>query len=144
MVCAGSGIGPFLGFLKHRSSLGIKTGSVYLLFGCRDKEKDFLHRAELEKFESDGVLTKLIVSFSRDLNNGGIKYVQDLLGVHAADISRLILEEGAYLYVCGDAKNMGKGVHDKLVSVLSETGIDGKDQIKKMTMEGKYKQDLWT
>ena len=142
MIGAGSGIGPFMGFLEHRRALGIKTGSALLLFGCRDRNKDFLHQAELEQFKRDKVLTELFVSFSREQNE--VKYVQDLLLENATELTRLIVEDGAHVYVCGDAKNMGKGVHDKLTSMLSSNGLDGAELLKKMTLEGKYKQDLWT
>ena len=142
MIGAGSGIGPFMGFLEHRRSLANKTGSAFLLFGCRDRKKDFLHQAELEQFKRDKVLTELFVSFSREQNK--VKYVQDLLLENATELTRLIVEEGAYVYVCGDAKNMGKGVHDKLTSMVSSSGLDGAAKLKKMTLEGKYKQDLWT
>jgi sulfite reductase alpha subunit-like flavoprotein len=43
MVCAGSGIGPFLGFLEHRKNSNVKSGFSWLVFGCRNKGKDDLH-----------------------------------------------------------------------------------------------------
>ena len=76
MVCAGSGIGPFLGFLEHRRQLGVKTGFTWLVFGCRNRGKDDLHKDKLLKYVQDGVLSKLSVAYSREQNEDGVKYVQ--------------------------------------------------------------------
>ena len=50
MVCAGSGIGPFLAFLEHRKQLDIKTGYTWLVFGCRHKGRDDLHVDKLNSY----------------------------------------------------------------------------------------------
>ena len=53
MVCAGSGIGPFLGFLEHRKLMGVKGGFAWLVFGCRNKGRDDLHVEKLLNFEQE-------------------------------------------------------------------------------------------
>ena len=44
---------------------GKPVGETHLYFGCRNKDKDFIYREELEKYVEDGVLT-LHTAFSRD------------------------------------------------------------------------------
>ena len=58
----------FRGFIQERAwqkEQGKPVGETHLYFGCRNKDKDFIYREELEKFVDDGVLT-LHTAFSRD------------------------------------------------------------------------------
>ena len=79
MIAAGSGIGPFVGFLKDRKmriESGEKlTGKCWLFFGCRYSDSDFLCKDFLQDMQETGVLNRLSTSFSRE--NDGPKYVQD-------------------------------------------------------------------
>lgn len=79
LICAGTGLAPFLGFLEERQHLkenkGLNIGDTWLFFGCRNPDVDFLYKEELQRFKEKGVLTQLSMAFSR-INNGGIKYVQ--------------------------------------------------------------------
>ena len=68
MVGPGTGVAPFRGFVQERAlqkEQGKPVGETHLYFGCRNKEKDFIYREELEKYVEDGVLT-LHTAFSRD------------------------------------------------------------------------------
>ena len=74
MIGPGTGVSPFVGFLQERDHLrGCKEsdnssneiGEAWLFFGCRRAEEDFLFRSQLESFEANGCLTKLIVAYSR-------------------------------------------------------------------------------
>jgi methionine synthase reductase len=144
MVCAGSGLGPFLGFLEQRRALNATNSKVWLFFGCRSKDKDFLHRDKLEGYKQDGILSNLTVAFSRDDTQDGIKYVQDAVEKSGAEVSKLLLEQDAFVYVCGDAKDMGKSVYSAFSRILDTSGVDGVQYLAKMTSEKRYKQDLWT
>jgi NADPH-ferrihemoprotein reductase len=46
--------------------------------------------------------------------------VQDLVWDMRAELAPLILEKRAYIYICGDAKNMSKAVEDRLMKMLAE------------------------
>ena len=144
MVCAGSGLGPFLGFLEQRETLKPPNSKVWLFFGCRNKEKDFLHGEKLLRYEKDGILSNLTVAFSRDSNEHGVRYVQDALEKNGSEVGKLLLEENAVVYVCGDAKDMGKSVYNAFSRILDASGSDGAKYLLQMTSEKRYKQDLWT
>jgi sulfite reductase alpha subunit-like flavoprotein len=144
MVCAGSGIGPFLGFLEHRKQLDIKTGFAWLVFGCRHKGRDDLHMDKLNSYLQEGYLSKLSLAYSRDESpDNRAKYVQDSLENHADQVVNMVTEEGAGVFVCGDAKNMGKGVYDTFVKMLSIDGKNGGEVMLSLVGEKRYKQDLW-
>lgn len=70
MVCAGSGIGPFYGFLRHweeeRKLYRGPLGQAWLIFGCRSRQLDYLFEEELKQLAEYGVLSRLTVCFSRD------------------------------------------------------------------------------
>jgi len=144
MVCAGSGIGPFLGFLEHRKQLGVKTGFTWLVFGCRNRGKDDLHKDKLEKYVQDGVLSKLSVAYSREQNEDGVKYVQDIISKEKCEVVQLLVEDEATVFVCGDAKHMGKSVFQTFTEVVTTEERDGAQFMKQMITNNRYKQDLWT
>jgi NADPH-ferrihemoprotein reductase len=54
-----------------------------------------------------------------DTSTGKI-YVQDLLWEARKELTPLILEKRAYIYICGDAKNMAKSVEERLIQMLAE------------------------
>ncbi|XP_044298838.1 methionine synthase reductase [Varanus komodoensis] len=156
MVGPGTGIAPFIGFLQHRQKLKEAHkdwlfGETWLFFGCRHKAKDYLFEGELRRFIEDGTLTHLKVCFSRDAPAAAgaatPKYVQDNLRLFSREISRLLLQENGYFYVCGDAKHMAKDVNDTLVDALiAEKGVDKLHALKMLATlreEKRYLQDLW-
>jgi methionine synthase reductase len=76
----------------------------------------------MENFQSKGVLTKLLVSFSRDepRSADSPRYVQDNLRRHSAAVASLLTEKDAVVCVCGDAKNMAKDVSAAFEGILVE------------------------
>jgi len=142
-VCAGSGIGPFLGFLEHRKNSNVKSGFAWLVFGCRNKGKDDLHIDLLNSYLKEGYLSKLSIVYSRDESADGTKYVQDVLDQKSNEVAEMITNEDASVFVCGDAKNMGKCVYDTFIKILSADGKNGGELVKNLVAEKKYKQDLW-
>ncbi|XP_023401139.1 methionine synthase reductase isoform X1 [Loxodonta africana] len=157
MVGPGTGVAPFIGFLQHREKLQEQHpdrifGAMWLFFGCRHKDRDYLFRDELRRFLKHGVLTHLKVSFSRDAPVGEetapAKYVQDNLRLHAKQVARILLQENGSIYVCGDAKNMAKDVNDTLVEIISkEAGVEKLEAMKTLAAlkeEKRYLQDIWS
>jgi len=144
MVCAGSGIGPFLGFLEHRKQLGVKTGFTWLVFGCRQRGKDDLHSDKLLKYVEDGYLSKLSIAYSREQSEDGVTYVQDMINKDRSEVEHLLVKDEGTVFVCGDAKNMGKSVFQTFTKVVTTEERDGAQFMKQMITENRYKQDLWT
>ncbi|XP_075864045.1 methionine synthase reductase [Microcebus murinus] len=157
MVGPGTGIAPFIGFLQHREKLQEQHpdgnfGAMWLFFGCRHKDRDYLFREELRHFLKQGILTHLKVCFSRDAPVGQeetpAKYVQDNIQLHGKQVARILLHENGYIYVCGDAKNMAKDVNDALVEIISrEAGVEKLEAMKTLATlkeEKRYLQDIWS
>ena len=118
MIGPGTGVAPFRGFLHERRSLGHK-GKNWLFFGERSAATDYLYREELESMQADGHLTHLDTAFSRDSSEK--IYVQDRMMEQAPRFWKW-LEDGAIIYVCGDASRMAKDVHRTLCRIVTEQG----------------------
>ena len=118
MIGPGTGIAPFRGFLHERRALGAK-GRNWLFFGERSAATDYLYREELESMRADGHLTRLDTAFSRDQEDK--IYVQDRMMEHAPLFWNW-LEDGASVYVCGDAARMAKDVHAALHRIIEKEG----------------------
>lgn len=121
MVGPGTGIAPFRGFLQERQATRA-TGRAWLFFGARSRTMDFLYADELRGFRESGVLTRLDLAFSRDGNSGAVKqYVQHRMWENAAEIFGW-LQQGAHVYVCGDAERMAKDVDETLRALVARAG----------------------
>ena len=159
MIGPGTGVAPFIGFLQHRD-LKQKTtdpaaplSEAWLFFGCRHKERDYLYRQELEQFLSTGVLSRLFLSFSRDAvdelhGSPPPKYVQDNLRRHSMEVAKQVFDKGAVVYICGDAKNMARNVHDTFLEIVQEyKGVDvteARTEMMKLRNNKQYLEDIWT
>ncbi len=118
MVGPGTGVAPFRAFLQERKASGA-SGKNWLFFGHQKSATDFFYRDELEALRKDGVLTRLSLAWSRDA--GEKFYVQDRMREVGADLWRW-LEEGAHVYICGDAKRMAKDVEAAMVDIAATAG----------------------
>lgn len=122
MVCAGTGIAPFRGFLQDRAlrvaeADGQKIGPTVLFFGCDHPPVNFLYKDELDQWEREG-LVSVRPAFSHQPELGG-KYVQDRLWRDRADVVELV-KQGAKFYVCGDGHHMAPAVHDACLHIYQE------------------------
>ncbi len=119
MVGPGTGIAPFRAFLQERQSVAA-PGKSWLFFGGRHRSTDFLYGDELQAFLGSGTLTRLDLAFSRDCRAAKC-YVQHRMKDSAAELFGW-LEDGAHLYVCGDAEKMAKDVDRALHDIVSTAG----------------------
>jgi sulfite reductase (NADPH) flavoprotein alpha-component len=73
-------------------------------------------------------------------------YVQDRLREHGRELHAR-LEDGAHVYVCGDATRMAKDVHAALVGVLVTHGrLDrerAEEYLSRLASEGRYARDVY-
>jgi sulfite reductase (NADPH) flavoprotein alpha-component len=118
MVGPGTGIAPFRAFLEEREVTGAK-GRNWLFFGDQKKAHDFLYEKQFAEMQAKGLLTRFDLAFSRD--QAEKIYVQDRMRENGAELWKW-LQEGAYFYVCGDAKRMAKDVHQTLIAIAQEHG----------------------
>ncbi|XP_049777434.1 NADPH--cytochrome P450 reductase [Schistocerca cancellata] len=148
MIGPGTGLAPFRGFIQERhlsKKEGKPVGDTILYFGCRKKSEDFIYQDELEQYVNDGSL-KMYVAFSRD--QAEKVYVTHLLQKNKDEIWSIIGENNGHLYVCGDAKNMARDVHDIVVKVVMEKGNMSESEamayVKKMENQKRYSSDVWS
>ncbi|WP_256967150.1 diflavin oxidoreductase [Streptomyces caniscabiei] len=123
MIGPGTGIAPFRGFLHERAARGA-SGRNWLFFGDRHRETDFVYEDELTDLRRRGVLTELDLAFSRD--QAEKVYVQTRMRERSRELYAW-LEDGAHVYVCGDASRMAKDVEAALLGVIAEQRGRGDD-----------------
>jgi len=120
MICAGSGVAPFRGFIQERAmrkAAGEPVGEALLFFGIRDPDADFLHRAELERWQAEDVVA-LRMAYSAPAE-GEVTYVQDAIWRDRSEVAALF-RAGAHIYVCGDGKHMAPAVRDVMIRIYQD------------------------
>jgi sulfite reductase (NADPH) flavoprotein alpha-component len=143
MIGAGTGVAPFRSFVAEREARGAK-GCNWLVFGDRSFELDFLYQAEWLGWRKSGLLTRLDVAFSRD--QGHKIYVQHRLAEQGAALWAW-LQDGAHLYVCGDATRMAPGVESALLAVARQHGglndDDARSYLLELQRARRYQRDVY-
>ncbi|NAZ86206.1 molybdopterin-dependent oxidoreductase [Kineococcus indalonis] len=143
MVGPGTGVAPFRAFLHERRALG-HTGRNWLFFGERRSATDYHYREELEGMRRDGFLTRLSLAFSRDQEQK--VYVQDRMLQHGEQLWAW-LQDGAHLYVCGDAARMAKDVDAALRRVAEvHGGLDERaaaEHVEQLAAQKRYVRDVY-
>lgn len=143
MIGPGTGVAPFRGFVQQRAATGA-SGRNWLVFGNPHFRSDFLYQVEWQKALKAGQLHRLDLAFSRD---GATKtYVQHRLAEQGAELWRW-LQEGAHLYVCGDATRMAKDVHATLLAIAQQHGgLDAEaaaDYLTGLERTARYARDVY-
>ena len=143
MIGPGTGVAPFRGFLQERIALGAR-GKSWLLFGNPHFRSDFLYQIEWQRALKRGELHKLDLAFSRDQSSK--VYVQHNIRRSGRELY-VWLENGAHLYVCGDATHMAKDVHAALRDVIVEhgrrTAEDAEGYLARLAADRRYARDVY-
>ncbi len=143
MVGPGTGIAPFRAFLHERRSAGAK-GRSWLFFGDQHAATDLLYGEELEGLKRDGALTRMDTAFSRDQEEK--VYVQHRMLENSRDIYAW-LEEGAHVYVCGDASRMAKDVDGALARIVAVEGdrteAQAQEYLQALRAARRYSRDVY-
>jgi len=120
MICTGTGSAPMRAMTEwRRRRVGLKDGGELLLFfgACTPSELPYF-----------GPLTKLpkdfidVNAFSR-VPGRPKQYVQDLIRERGDAVVKLLLDENAYVYVCG-LKGMEQGVEEAFRDVCRQRRVD--------------------
>lgn len=120
MIGAGTGIAPYRAFMEHRREHGHR-GPNWLVFGERHFSSDFLYQLEWLRYRKDGLLSRVDTAFSRDQKQK--IYVQHRLLERSHEVYDW-LQQGAHVYLCGDAERMAGDVHAALQSIVqSEASV---------------------
>lgn len=143
MIGPGTGVAPFRAFVAEREALGAR-GKNWLLFGDRNLRSDFLYQTEWLDWRKRGSLHRLDVAFSRDSKEK--MYVQHRIREHGATFFEW-LQEGAYVYVCGDAQQMAPDVDRAIREVVARHGGLGEEQVEEFMLnlqrERRYQRDVY-
>ncbi|MDT0596522.1 assimilatory sulfite reductase (NADPH) flavoprotein subunit [Glaciecola petra] len=143
MIGPGTGIAPFRAFMQERD-VTEATGKNWLFFGNPHFTQDFLYQVEWQAYLKSGLLNKISLAFSRD--QAEKIYVQDKLLEQGEEVFEW-LEQGAHLYICGDAMRMAKDVEQALLSIIQKYGNKDEKAAKQYLLEmrkaKRYQKDVY-
>lgn len=143
MIGPGTGIAPFRSFIQQRDNDGAE-GPNWLFFGNPHFTEDFLYQVEWQKYVKQGLLTRIDLAWSRD--QAEKVYVQDKLREQGEEVWRWI-EQGAHIYVCGDATRMAKDVENTLLEIIAQYGaMDSEtadEYLSDLRIARRYQRDVY-
>ena len=150
MICAGTGLAPFIGFLQDRDLATKhdyhkeKARNSHLFFGCRT-EKEMTYKNQLLKWSSEGLM-QLHVAHSRQSGTPSM-HVQDCLVDDGEKLAALLTSnQNTHVYICGDAR-MAKSCLDKCIELLQKYGGMSKLAatlfISNMRLQSRWQLDVW-
>ena len=132
LIGNGSGLAGLRAHLREQARLGQHQN--WLVYGERHSRWDQPYRAELERWQAEGVLARLDLVFSRD--QAERRYVQHQL-LQASDEVLAWLGRGAAIYVCGSLQGMGSGADAALRQIA------GTEQVSALAAQGRYRRDVY-
>ncbi len=143
MCGPGTGIAPFRAFLEERKATNAK-GNAWLFFGEVSAKSCYFYKEEFEEYLADDTLTKLSTAWSRD--QAEKIYVQHKMLEASAELWAW-LEQGAIMYVCGDAARMAGDVDKALHSIIEKEGGRSPEEaaayVQAMKEAKRYRRDVY-
>ncbi|KAH7129691.1 NADPH cytochrome P450 oxidoreductase [Dactylonectria estremocensis] len=145
MIGPGTGVAPFRAFVQERSAqmqAGVPVGKSVLFYGCRKQSEDFVYGTEWQDaHEILGDNFEMYTAFSRQTSEKA--YVQHLLAKHASKILPLLLDQRAYLYICGDSRMAREVQHTLQELIGSLSRVDGELFLHNLKDSGRFQEDVW-
>ncbi len=132
LVGNGTGIAGLRALLRERAAAGATRN--WLLFGERQRERDFFFADEIAAWQRSGLLERVDLAFSRD--QAERVYVQQRLR-EAADALREWIAADACVYVCGSLQGMAPAVDQELRAALGSDAVDA------LIDAGRYRRDVY-
>jgi NADPH-ferrihemoprotein reductase len=115
---------------------------MVLYFGCRAPDIDYLYSDEWQEYPKElGGKFKIYTACSRVQGKEKV-YVQHLLSGHREMVRKAIVDDGGYVYFCGDAKSMVKSVEDVLRNIVGD-GQEGDAELQLLKMRKRLQLDVW-
>ena len=143
MIGNGTGIAPFRAFMQARVAREA-PGKNWLVFGNPHFTEDFLYQTEWQGWQKDGFLHRYSLAWSRD--QAEKVYVQDKLREEAANVWQW-LQNGAHVYICGDAARMAKDVERALLDIIAGEGgmhaDDAEEYLDELRQTRRYQRDVY-
>lgn len=142
LVGPGTGVAPMKSLIEYCADKSMKQ-EVYLFFGFRSEELDFMFKQLWESLQAQGKLTLFpCVSRSKTAKK---QYVQNGIFEQAELVADLILNNLAILYVCGSSGPMPRQVRDTIVSILEKTlsSDEAQQYLHQLENSGRYIQETW-
>lgn len=139
MICTGTGIAPMRGMIQRRDRLPRYLGGPMALFYGGRTPTELPYHDELRALPVG--LVDLHCAYSR-VPGRPKRYVQELLREQADLVSRLILRERCYVYLCG-LTGMERGVHDAFADILRSAGADWDQLQPQLVSEGRYHVEVY-
>jgi sulfite reductase (NADPH) flavoprotein alpha-component len=143
MIGPGTGVAPFRAFLQERQAAKA-PGRNWLFFGHQRHDYDFFYEEEMVAMRAAGLLTRLTLAWSRDAKEK--TYVQHRMREVGRDIWSW-LNDGAHVYICGDALRMAKDVESVLTEIIAEHGgCSAAEAVKflaELKAKGRYQADVY-
>jgi sulfite reductase (NADPH) flavoprotein alpha-component len=130
LVGAGTGIGPFVGFIRQNAA----RRPMHLYFGARRSGDSFLYDEELRRLVGMRQLTVLTTALSSPAEK---TYVQERLLADAVALRELVAR-GAHVMVCG-GRDMARGVAGAWERILMGSGLTVDD----LKLRGSYVEDVY-
>ncbi|KGQ96586.1 NADPH-cytochrome P450 reductase [Candida albicans GC75] len=122
LIGPGTGVAPLRGFVRERVQQvknGVNVGKTILFYGCRNEHDDFLYKQEWSEYASVlGDKFEMFNAFSRQDPSKKV-YVQDKI-VENYKIVNELLNNGATIYVCGDASRMARDVQAAIAKIVAK------------------------
>ncbi|MEV6996685.1 cytochrome P450 [Streptomyces sp. NPDC093982] len=147
LIGPGTGIAPLRGFLEERARQhenGTPVGLSQVFVGCRHPEHDYFYRDEMEMWELSGI-ARVHTAFSA-VTGHPARFVQNSLAGASETVWRA-LQNGAYVYVCGDGRRMAPAVREALAAIHREhTGGDDEAAqrwLAQLEADERYQQDVF-
>ncbi|KAI5955143.1 cprA [Candida jiufengensis] len=148
LVGPGTGVAPLRGFIRERITQqenDVNIGSSLLFYGCRNENEDYLYKDEWSEYAKKlGDKFEIITAFSRSTSKK--VYVQHKILENSTKINDL-LQQGAIIYVCGDASHMARDVQQAFIKIISqERKIDlekASELVRSLKVQNRYQEDVW-
>jgi cytochrome P450/NADPH-cytochrome P450 reductase len=153
MLCAGTGLAPFRGFIQQRSiqlkaNPERKLSRAMVFVGCRSSTKDRLYADEMDEWVKIGAV-EVKYAFSKEKEkSGGCAYVSDRMMESKDDLMEM-WRTSARVYVCG-SRGFAESLHPAVRHISEEarksdgqSPVGDAEEIFKRNMQERMVSDIF-